>query len=151
MTRSSTKAFLISCLLLGAVPAYAADAFSFALLNIPAREVQKSWVQVIKTQEEWATFYGSLVPVRPVPVIDFENYQIVAGGLGMVGNTAGPRLVVERVDELTNQILVSVLIVTPIPGCLGLDAVHYPTTAIVIRKTDKPVQIHSSSATTDCY
>jgi hypothetical protein len=136
--------------------AYGADFFSFGVLKLNHHLTnEQPWVKVIKTQKEWQLHFDELTrglvfiaPELP-PTIDFDQYQVITGGLG-VKPTGGYSVVVDRVDELSDAVYISVLEVSPGNGCPVTLATTYPSTAIVIKKITKPIKFSLSKLTRIC-
>ncbi len=136
------------------------DIFSHTVLRLPYElQSDEPWIRFITTQEQWESFYTELLSQNlggddldssiAVPEIDFTNYQVVAGGIG-VRPSSGFELSIYRVDEFTDYLLIHVFIVSPGPDC-GVGAViTYPYTAAQIKKTDKPLRFAFSYLTRFC-
>lgn len=140
--------------------AFAADIYSHIVLKLPYEPRNDApWVKIIQSQEEWEFFYEQLMidntnPSNPeieaAPVIDFLNFQMIAGGLGMRNYLGSSKLLVERIRESDDEVIVSALEVRQSGGCLGFTALSYPSVAILIRKTDKPVTVTLSTVLDEC-
>ncbi|NOQ15496.1 MAG: hypothetical protein GQ581_00380 [Methyloprofundus sp.] len=152
------KMLTILILTFTATTVHSNDAFSHAVLSLlddPRNE--ESWSMVISSQEDWESFYNqSLMYISflegtapTAPVLDFENYQVLAGGLGM-HSAGGTLLVVDKVQELGDSIAVHVLIVRPSSNCLLPMVISYPSTAILVKKTDKPFTFSVSQLVKEC-
>ncbi|SDY34599.1 hypothetical protein [Nitrosomonas halophila] len=136
----------------------AADIYSHIVLKLPyALRSDAPWIRIIQTQEEWESLYQQMLAdnllildeVEPAPLIDFQNFQLIAGGLGMRPHI-GDRLLIESVHELEDEIIIQVLEVRRTGYCIVLPALSYPSATILIRKTHKPIRISSAIATDDC-
>ncbi len=138
--------------------AYAGNVFSHAVLTLLDNpRIEKAWSQVISTQAEWEDFYNQplaymsfvegQVPVAPQ--LDFEKYQVLAGGLGMQSH-GGSFLTVKSVQELERSISVHVLLVRPGKNCIVPAVISYPSTAILVKKTDKPFSFSVSNLVNEC-
>ncbi len=134
------------------------EAFSHAVLSLlddPRNE--EAWSMVITSQEDWESFYNQPLAYMSfldgntptAPVLDFENYQVLAGGLGVHG-AGGTLLVVDKVQELDHSIAVHVLIVRPSSNCLLPMVISFPSTAILVKKTDKPFTFSVSQLINEC-
>jgi hypothetical protein len=138
--------------------AFAADIYSHIVLKLPY-ELRKDepWIKVIQTQEELESFYYQLVidslvlpaEAEPVPIIDFHNFQMIAGGLG-VRYYIGDRLLIEGVHEMDDVVILQVLEVRKTGICLVLPALSYPSATILIKRTDKPIRISVSTVLDEC-
>ena len=135
--------------------AQASGLFSHAVLNLPHDlRSEEAWGRLVSTQREWETFYKDLFSGNPldlssIPQIDFELYHVVAGGLGMKPN-GGYSLTVANVFELEDAISVHVLIVAPGDNCFVTTAIDYPSTAILVPKTNKPFHFFFSNLVNQC-
>lgn len=133
------------------------DVFSHAVLRLPHDlKSEEPWTRVINTQEEWQLFYDELFaenempPVSlPAPLLDFENYLLLAGGLG-IRSSGGFTVSVESVHEFENEIFIQVLEILPGVHCVVTAAITYPSAAILIKKTNKPFKSSVLKATHDC-
>lgn len=155
------RALIGSLLVLAAVcttHGSAADIYSHIVLKLPyALRSDAPWIRIIQTQEEWESLYQQiladnlLVPAEtePTPLIDFQNFQLIAGGLGVRSHT-GDRLLIEDVHELEDAIIIQVLEARRAGYCIVLPALSYPSATILIRKTHKPIRIASAVASDDC-
>ena len=134
------------------------ELLSHIVLNLPS-EVRSDapWSRTVTTSAEWNSFYSELLQgtaptaAEPVtaPVIDFDVYQLVAGGLGM-RSSAGYSVVVRKVSELSESLLIDVRFVSPGPNCLVATVITYPSVAVLVKKTSKPLQFSLSNLTLDC-
>ncbi len=133
--------------------------FSHTVLKLPFDlQSEEPWSRIIRTQEEWTLFYNELVgdtlatddaAVFAIPEIDFETYQIVTGGIGF-RSSGGYRVSVEKVHELSDVIYIDVIVVSPGPNCASTDATTYPSTTVLIKKTNKPIQFFSAHTLNEC-
>ncbi|MES3008438.1 MAG: protease complex subunit PrcB family protein [Pseudomonadota bacterium] len=158
MKKFLSSAVVSVCLLLFAAPALSKDIYSHVVLNLPFDlRTNGQWVKVIDNPKDWADFYESLRPALAdyvpgyfsAPEIDFNNFVIVAGGLGY-RNSGGDRLSIESVIDAGDRVYVSALAVSAGAGCAVTMAVTYPTVAIMIRKADKPISVFLGKAVSDC-
>lgn len=138
--------------------AFAADIYSHVVLKLPYElRNDTPWIKVIRTQEEWEYFYNQLIidslvfpdEAEPAPVIDFHNFQMIAGGLG-VRSSIGDRLLIEDVHEMDDVVIIQVLEVHRAGACLVLPALSYPSATILIKRTNKPIRISVSTALDEC-
>lgn len=131
--------------------AQATDFFSYAVIKVPNLQPpsEGSWHRVLSTQEEWEIFYREHAGADAhVPSIDFTQYRIVAGGLGL--QPVSTRLVVDSVASDGHVVYVDVLIASPEPGCMVLDALAYPGLAVVIPQSAMPVKVTARRALHEC-
>ena len=71
----------------------ASDSFSHTVLSLlDDPRIDASWSRVIDSQDEWESFYNEPLAyiffaqdseIPTASVIDFEQYQILTGGLGV--------------------------------------------------------------------
>lgn len=137
----------------------ASELFSHSVLILPDGINFRSdvpWTRIIKTQNEWDLFYDEAVALslldttsRPDPQIDFENFQVVAGGFGS-RSSGGYIVSVESVLEFEHVIYVNVLDIRPGHSCGTTSAITHPSAIIVIKKTDKPFKFFVSQYTREC-
>ena len=130
--------------------------FSYAQINIPFEvKVEGSWAQVIESQEEWESFYTAHVvsfsesesELESPPKIDFNNYTIIAGGLG--GGSATRSLMIERVGDSGPITYIQALILRGV-GCIVPAVATFPTIAILVPKTEDELQFFVKEATYKC-
>lgn len=132
----------------------AADIYSHIVMDLPGRlERTEPWVKIIKTHEEWAQLYDELTLVvgepDPLPVIDFENFQLIVGGIG-ARSTGGNSLLVQGIYESDHDITIYILDVTPGAHCAAIAVIDYPMAAFLIRETGKPLNFYVQRAQKDC-
>jgi hypothetical protein len=138
----------------GCVTVQADELFSYTVLKFPHRlsNVNQSWYQVITTQEQWQAFYAKSGAQNPnaAPKIDFNVYQLVMGGLEKPSGGYG--VIIENVAEGSDGIYIEVLD-TSIDfkncNCAVGQGFTYPEAALLIKKTDKPIKVHISTAVTE--
>lgn len=138
--------------------AHSSDIFSHTVLTLPDNpRIEEPWSQTITTQQEWETLFYSttahmtfLQGKAPIaPQLDFETYQVLAGGLG-VKPSGGNILSVESVKELNDIIEIHVLSIKPGSTCFSIAMISYPSTTVLIKKTDKPFRFTISNSISDC-
>jgi len=140
--------------------ALAYESFSHTTLLL-AHEPQNAepWSKVITTQEGWESFFYSTLAAAtyPVgespeaPVLDFENYQVITGGLG-AKPSSGYSLAVEKVIETDNEMYINIISTSPSSSgeCSYLTVITYPTVTIQVKKTDKEIKYTITPATSGC-
>ncbi len=135
----------------------APNIFSHIVLKLPfSFKSEEPWSKIIRTQKEWEISLELLekseaftvIPAL-LPQIDFETFQLVAGGIGF-RPSGGYSVSVSEVIELNDVIHIEVFVVSPGKNCIVTAQVTYPFTAILIRKTNKPIQFSSSQLTDEC-
>lgn len=144
------KVLVMSALMLtGLSPSESADVFSHSVLTLPDDpKIEESWVKIIRNQSKWEShFYATTAAITypenlaPVaPVLDFENFQVISGGLGRQF-ISGHYLAIESVHELESEVIIHVLSVGPKSGCLVYATLFptYPSITFLVKKTDKPI------------
>lgn len=138
----------------GCQNALAIDIYSHIVLDLPGRlERTEPWVKIIKTRDEWVELYDELTAVLgeadPLPGIDFENFQLIVGGIGVRG-TGGNSLLVQGINEFDHNISIYILDVTPGTHCSAIAVIDYPMAVFLIRKTEKPLNFYVQHAKTEC-
>lgn len=136
----------------------ASDTFSHTvLLLLDDPNIETPWNRIIESQEEWESFFNeplaymfmSPADVPTAPVIDFSQYQIVTGGLG-VQDSGGYRLLVEEVEETNNEIIIHTLMIKPSAVCGIPEDISYPSATILVERTDKPFRFSLSQLLDEC-
>jgi hypothetical protein len=128
------------------------------------------WVRLVTNQYDWETLAresyaaNGIDPVvfcdevtistdcvEPPPVVDFETEQVIAGGLGLQGDS-GHNLVVSNVmaSQPSGYQYVNVMDIVAGAGCVTLPVVTNPMLAIVVEKTNLPIKLSLFTATTNC-
>lgn len=132
--------------------------FSHAVVNLPLEvKSEEPWVKVITTVEDWNLFYSDLLwdgtsepaEILTAPTIDFDSYQLLVGGLGLQMN-GGFSVSIRKVIEFPDSLWIDVLIVRPGKDCIVTMALTYPTVAVLIKKTTKPIQFSFSDLIINC-
>ena len=111
---TSIRPVIFTCLLLAITPLKAWDLFTHAGMNLPSGlEHDGPWYMKIDSREKWASFWLDLIPpgldpdleLWDVPGIDFDNYYILAAGLGTVP-TGGYDIHVSKVIDVGNELYI---------------------------------------------
>lgn len=140
------------------VPLHTSTYFSHGTLTIlSSPKNEQPWSQVITNQDDWRALFFTGIEAMTfaqgsapnAPTIDFDQYQVLSGGLG-VRTTGGHSLVVKKVRETQTQVIIDLLEISPAKGCLTFAALTYPSTTIFIKKTDKPLSFNISQLTESC-
>jgi len=140
------------------VPAQSAEFFSHAVLTLPGDiGVDQPWVKIIRNQSDWEShFYASTAAITypesmaPIaPVLDFENYQVISGGLG-ARSSGGYYIAIESVHELESAVFIHVLDVGPGAGCTVSFWLTNPSITFLVKKTDKPIKFTVSKLINQC-
>jgi hypothetical protein len=152
------KKVLIACLVIGSSATQATEFFSHTVLDLPDDpRNENSWSQVINSQEDWESFFNATLAASlflqgeapTAPEFDFEKFQILTGGLG-VKPSSGYILSVENVIELDDVIEIHVFDIRPGANCVTFAALTYPSTTILVEKTDKPFRFSVSQLVDEC-
>lgn len=140
------------------VPAYSDEVFSHTVLLMP-HELgnEKPWLKLIKSQQEWEDyFYSTMAAITypqgkaPVaPEMDFNNFQVIAGGLGL-RSSGGYNLAIDNVRQFGGVTYIHVLDISPGPGCLVTTALTYPSITVMVKKTETPIRYSVSSLISPC-
>lgn len=148
----------ITLMLVNVVPAHSAEVFSHTVLSLPrALSSDKPWVKIIRNQTDWESYFyattaaitypESMAPIAPV--LDFENYQVISGGLGG-RSSGGYSIAIDSVHELESSMVVHVLDVIPGPGCVVSFWLTNPSITFLVKKTDKPIKFTVSTLINPC-
>ena len=149
---------VITLMMVIVVPAQSAEVFSHAVLSLPGSlRSDKPWVKIIRNQTDWEShFYAttaaitypeSMAPIAPV--LDFEDYQVISGGLGG-RSSGGYYIAIESVHELEKAMVIHVLDVRPGPGCVVSFWLTNPSITFLVKKTDKPIKFTVSTLINPC-
>lgn len=137
---------LVALLFVTITAANARDAYSHLVLVLPDEpRNEQSWTRVINSQDGWEELFNESLAYTlyldgeaPVaPVFDFNQYQVLSGGLG-VRDTGGYQLVVSRVEERDSDVLIHVLMVRPSENCLSPMMISYPSATVLVKRMNKP-------------
>ncbi|MCB0173117.1 MAG: protease complex subunit PrcB family protein [Nitrosomonas sp.] len=132
--------------------------YSHVVLDLPFDHIsEEPWSKIIDNQEEWADFYLNLIEENApdsvasyiLPEIDFETFRVVTGGIG-VRTSGGHSVSISKVVETTDAVYIEVLVIKPDGNCLVTANITYPSAAIMIRKSDKPISFSSTELTHIC-
>ncbi len=152
------KKVILVCLLIVSAATQATDFFSHTVLDLPDDpRNETAWSQVISSQEDWESFFNATLAAilfpqgeaPSAPEFDFEKFQILTGGLG-VKPSSGYILSVENVIELDDVIEIHVFDVRPGTNCVTFAALTYPSTTVLVEKTDKPFRFSVSQLVDEC-
>ena len=155
------KIFLVAALMMSTVivAQEVPSIFSHTVLKLPFDyQSEEPWSKIIHTQAEWELLYNELLDDNLaegntvdfiIPQIDFETFQVVTGGIGFRPSSAYS-VSVGKVIELSDVIHIEVFVINPGGNCSVSADVAYPSTTILIKKTDKPIQFSSSQLIFEC-
>ncbi len=140
------------------------QADDFRVLDLGSSEITNNhpWMEIIADQASWEEFYferllqcqvanTSLVDENSpcygqAPTVDFETEQVVVGGLGSKPSTAYD-ILVSSVDSTTDEQRITVI---DFNWCVGLTIIDYPTAAVVVPRTEKPVSVYVEQGAAIC-
>jgi hypothetical protein len=132
--------------------------------------IDTPWIRVITNHVDWLNFYFellaaqgidpdkycepySVVPVDcspPAPLVDYENYQIVVGGLG-IRYRGGSRIVVSGVDAtMTHELRIDIIDLNPSADCITTQVISHPMAVVAVPKTEKPIRVSVEDAMLYC-
>jgi len=103
--------------------------------------------KVLRTSAEYRDELGLHSIETPKPV-DFARYQVLVSSIGQQP-TGGYTINVEKLDELDDRVIATIIQVNPGPGCITTQAITYPFEIILI-KSLKPIEIFERQRTDDC-
>jgi len=156
-----TKFFSILLLLLvfsSSNNVFCYESFSHSVLLLPHEpNISEPWVKVITTQEDWESFFYSTMATityptgqAPVaPVINFDDYQIITGGLG-IKPSSGYSVVVDKIIETEDTLYINILSVSPGTNCVNFAAMTHPSVAILVKKNNKTKNYTINSVVNHC-
>ena len=139
---------VITLMIASVTPSQASDIFSHAVLTLPDDpRINDPWFKIIRNQADWeAHFYATTAAITypdsmapTAPVLDFQNYQVISGGLG-IRSSGGYSLAIQSVHKIEEAMYIHVLSVSPGPGCVSFSAITYPSITILVKKTDTPIK-----------
>ena len=149
---------LLLLLLLGfaTTQSFAANPFTHAIIKLPFEvKVGSPWSRIINSQEELQQFYDenktyvSATPFPHVPpVIDFDIFSVVVGGLDW--SYSHSKILVESVDTSSSSPYLSVVILSPGGNCALAGITRYPNIAVMIPKLAGELQIYTQEYVKDC-
>jgi hypothetical protein len=136
--------------------------------NMP---IDVPWIRVINTNSEWTQFYYyELLPANglnlddpcnpnsgvtadcslPYPRVDFNQYRIIVGGLGIKYQGAS-KIVVSDVDSTSDSGLnINIIDINPSSDCMAATVINHPTVAVSVRKSDEPFNVTVDEAVLSC-
>ncbi|MDR4515350.1 protease complex subunit PrcB family protein [Nitrosomonas sp.] len=133
--------------------------YSHVVLNLPFDKIsEEPWSKVIDNQEGWSDFYLNLIEENApdsvasyiLPEIDFETFRVVTGGTGIRTN-GGHSVSINTAIETNDAVYIEVLVIKPDANCLVTGNITYPSAAIMIRKSDKPINFSAIELTRECH
>jgi PrcB C-terminal len=112
--------------------------------------------RAVRSQKEWKALWqqsdhsGNPNPDSTSPGIDFTKYTVLIAALGTRGS-GGYTVTIRNARDDGAVIHVSVLEVRPRgPACAVTTEISYPSTAVLIPRTDRAVRFEVTSADLDC-
>jgi len=134
------------------------EGFSHLIIKLPYDyQINYPWVRVIDSIAELEAFYGELteglghsnLELLPMPVVNFEDYTLIAGGLGFQ-TTGAVSLAIGTVGNAEHGVYIEAYRVMPGPYCMVTDDIGYPTVGILVKKTNKQVMVNLKDASYSC-
>jgi hypothetical protein len=122
------------------------DAGSFSGFLEPERAVVRDSVQF---GELWRRAHAHLVPVPPLPSIDFERNMVIVAALGK-RSTGGYAVAIRDVDATSGRVIVSVDVTTPGERCMVTMAESSPFDLVVVPVRSGTVEFHERTRRDDC-
>ena len=108
---------------------------------------------VIETPQAWASAWaliqGTLVPVPPVPAVDFTRDVVVVVATGRRA-TAGYSIRVERVERVAGETTVRVVETSPGRTCVLAQVLTSPFDVVLIPRSALPLRFTEEQAVRDC-
>lgn len=136
--------------------AIAESAFTHAIIKLPFEvQTETTWSRVITSQEQWQQFYDenktyvSAIPFPHVPpIIDFELFTIVVGGLSW--RYSHSDIVVQNVHTKSPNVLLQIAILSYGKNCVLTANVTYPNIAVMLPRPVGDLQISTEVYVKDC-
>lgn len=147
------------------------DAEDFKVFDLKyTMPIDTPWTRVITNAVDWQKIYIELLAVNgidpsticnpgifvpadclpPPPIVDFDRYQIVIGGLGIRYNGSS-NIVVSDVDARYGSTMkIRVIDLNPSDECFVTTVINYPMFAIAVPVSEKPVLVSVKNATLNC-
>ncbi len=136
---------LISCATSSARLKQAEEGVSLEMTPIVLSGIRPSEVpvgsHVFNSDSEWNDFW-SKHSFRPAPDIDFDKYTLLLVFLGREPNP-GYSISITEAREHTDKVVVHVIQTHPAPDMMYAQVIVYPYDAVLIPKTEKPVQFET--------
>jgi predicted small secreted protein len=110
---------------------------TFLLNGLHPSGVPVGW-QVMRNEGEWENFW-SQHSFKPAPEIDFNKYTLIMVFLGRKPNP-GYSIKITDVREYRDKVVVKAVETEPQPDALYAQVIVYPYDAILVPKTDKPIE-----------
>ncbi len=108
---------------------------------------------VIRTQQAWASFWNeftdNLSSPPDQPNIDFDQQMVIAATMGQ-RNTGGYTISIDGIFLDNDELIVRVLETMPGAGCLTIQAVTAPATAVVLDAVGTDPEFVEGTAATRC-
>ena len=148
--------FLFLLLSLITTLSYAQSPFTHAIIKLPFEvKIDSPWSRIIKSQEQLQQFYDenrtyiSATPFPHVPpVIDFDVFSIVVGGLDW--RYSHSKILVESVDSSSSTLYISAVILSPGGNCARAGFISYPNIAVLVPKHTGDLRIDTQEYVKDC-
>ena len=103
--------------------------------------------------ESWVTFWtrlhANISPEPPAPIVDFDNWVVVAATMGQRA-TGGYAIRIEEITRVGDDLRVVVLETSPGPTCLTTQAFSAPATAVSVPRPVGNVDFVGEAETSNC-
>jgi hypothetical protein len=100
-------------------------------------------------RQHWAVFSGHISPTPESPVVDFGSDMVLVATSG-TRTSGGHAIDIEGVFEADGELLVAVLETGPGAGCMTLQVMSAPATAVRVPTRTLPVRFVERSEETPC-
>ena len=153
-----------------------AHADDFKVLDLEyTMPIDVPWIRIITNHVDWLSFYYELLSAQgivpdescgpgvdvlvppapdcspPAPIVDFDDYQIIVGGLGIRYNGSA-KIVVSDVDATSSSaLMINVIDLNPSDECVVSTVINHPMAAVAVPRSDKPVNVSVEEATLRCH
>ncbi len=154
--RFTALTLLTACILAGCGqgdtetdPAPASEVLYFEQIGYGQRGALSDSVElVIRSPEEWAVYRDSLIPTAPFDSVDFAQTVIMLVALPQP--TSGYSIEFVTVEDFDSVAVAEYVVSAPADDCLTAFAKSVPFSAIMVRRTEKPVRFERETEEYRC-
>lgn len=100
-------------------------------------------------QAVWAEVVGQRTPAPDPPSVDFDQDMVILAAMGRRG-TGGYTIAIDRVYAEGGQLYAVVRETSPAPGCMTIQALTAPVTAVQVPQSDQAVSFIERKEMLDC-
>ena len=100
-------------------------------------------------QAVWKEIVGARTPAPQPPGVDFDQNMVILAAMGQRG-TGGYAIRIDEVAVEDGQLNVVVRETAPGPGCMTIQALTAPVTAVRVTRSEEPVSFIERAETFDC-